>query len=81
MFLEIHFQHSHLDFFPPNLGAVNDKQGERFHQNIATTKKRYRGKSTVNMLADYYWMIIHSTYKRKASRSVKGQRICIPNRI
>ena len=28
MFLKMHFLHSHLDFFPPNLGKVSDEQGE-----------------------------------------------------
>ncbi len=33
MSLKIHFLHSHLDFFPKNLGAVSNERGERFHQN------------------------------------------------
>jgi hypothetical protein len=37
--LKVHFLHSHLDFFPQNLGAVSDEQGERFHQNISVKKK------------------------------------------
>ena len=37
-------EHSHLDFFPPNLGAVSDEQGERFHQDIAIMEKRYQRK-------------------------------------
>ena len=31
MSLKIHSLHSHLKFFPPNLGAVSDEHGERFH--------------------------------------------------
>ena len=38
--LKIHFLHSHLDFLPPNLGAISDKHGERFHQDISTMEKR-----------------------------------------
>ena len=34
--LKIHFLDSHLDFFPTNLGAVSDKHGEHFHQEIFT---------------------------------------------
>ena len=34
MSLKIHFLHSHLNFFPPNLGAVSDEHGERFHRDI-----------------------------------------------
>lgn len=29
--LKIHFLHAKLDIFPPKLGSVIDKQGERFH--------------------------------------------------
>ena len=42
MSLKIHMLHSHLDFFPENLGATSDEQGERFHQDINSTKKCYQ---------------------------------------
>ncbi|UYV80170.1 hypothetical protein LAZ67_18001877 [Cordylochernes scorpioides] len=42
MSLKIHFLHSHLDFFPDNLGAVSDVHGERFHQAISSMEKRYQ---------------------------------------
>ncbi|UYV62858.1 hypothetical protein LAZ67_2002168 [Cordylochernes scorpioides] len=42
MSLKIHFLHSHLDFFPDNLGAVSDEHGERFHQAISNMEKRYQ---------------------------------------
>ena len=32
--LVCHFLFSHLEKFPENLGAVNDEQGDRFHQNL-----------------------------------------------
>ncbi|KRX78454.1 putative ATP-dependent RNA helicase DDX23 [Trichinella sp. T6] len=32
--LKLHFLHSHLDFFPQNLGDVSEEQGERFHHDI-----------------------------------------------
>jgi hypothetical protein len=53
MSLKIQFLHSYLDFFPQNLGVVNDEHGERFHQDIAVMEKRYQGKWSVNMLSDY----------------------------
>jgi hypothetical protein len=53
MSLKIQFLQSHLDFFPPNPGAVSDECGERFHQDISTMKKRCAVKSSQNMLADY----------------------------
>ncbi|UYV64369.1 hypothetical protein LAZ67_3000426 [Cordylochernes scorpioides] len=42
MSLKIHFLHSHLDFFPDNLGAVSDEHGEMFHQDISSMEKRYQ---------------------------------------
>jgi len=75
MSLKIHFLHSHLDFFQPNLGAVSDEHGERFHQDIKDMEKRYQGTATPNMLADYCWTIARDnqegTYKRKARKLKK----------
>ena len=34
MSIKLHFLHFHIDFFPENLGAVSEEQGERFHQDI-----------------------------------------------
>lgn len=72
MSLKIHFLHSHLNFFPPNLGDVSDEHGERFHQDISTIEKRYQGKWNSEMLADYCWTLISecssSQYKRKVKR-------------
>ena len=34
MSLKVHFLYSQLDFFPENIGAVSDEQGERFHPDI-----------------------------------------------
>ena len=69
MSLKIHFMHSHLDFFPDNLGAVSDEHGERFHQEISVMEKRYQGKWSAAMLADYCWSIVRDKpeeqYKRK----------------
>ena len=41
MSLEIHFLHSHVDYFPENLGAYSEEQGEKFHQDIMTMERRY----------------------------------------
>ena len=66
--LKIHFLHSRLDFFPPNLGTVSDEHGERFHQAISTMDKRYAGKLSENMLAYYCWNLTEemsiASYKR-----------------
>jgi hypothetical protein len=39
MSFKMHFLHSHLDFFPPNCGAVSDEHGERFHQTSRQWRK------------------------------------------
>jgi hypothetical protein len=39
MSLKIHFLNSHLEFFPENLGALSEEQGERFHQDIKEMKE------------------------------------------
>ena len=57
MSLKIHFLHSHLEFFPENLGMVSDEQGERFHQDILLMERRYQGFWNESMMADYCWML------------------------
>jgi len=57
MSLQIQFLGSHLDFFPENLGEVSGEHGERFHQDILAMEKRYQGKWTSSMLADYCWTL------------------------
>lgn len=69
MSLKIHFLHSHLSFFPPNLGAVSDEQGERFHQEISVMESRYQGRFDSNMMGDFCWFLrreCDTNYKRKA---------------
>ena len=50
--IKVHYLHSHLEFFPANLGHISEEQGERFHQNIKTTETRYQGKWDCSMMAD-----------------------------
>ena len=66
-----------MDFFPPNSGTVSDEQGERFCRDIVIMEKRYQGKSTVNMLSDYCWMIIR-TPKSAVSESEPVKRLRDP---
>ncbi|UYV79737.1 hypothetical protein LAZ67_18000530 [Cordylochernes scorpioides] len=74
MSLKIHFLHSHLDFFPDNLGAVSDEHGERFHQAISSMEKRYQGKWSPAMLADDCWALKRdlpqAKYRRKSTVTV-----------
>ena len=72
MSLKIHFLHSHLDFFPKNLGAVSDEHGERFHQEISIMEHCYQGKWNPRMLADFCWTLrrdlLQAKYRRKSQR-------------
>ncbi|UYV78687.1 hypothetical protein LAZ67_16002391, partial [Cordylochernes scorpioides] len=67
MSLKIHFLHSHLDFFPDNLGAVSDEHGERVHQYISSMEKRYQVKWVPGMLADYCWTLKRDVPQEKDS--------------
>lgn len=72
MSLKLHFLHAHLDFFPENLGAVSEEQGERFHQDIKTMERRYQGYWSINMMADYCWTLRrdepHVSHKRGSTK-------------
>jgi hypothetical protein len=68
MSLMVHFIDSHLDFFPENLGAVSDEHGQRFHQDIPTTEKRYQGKCSPSTLADYCWTLRRDLRQAKYNR-------------
>lgn len=35
---KIYFLHSHIDYFPENLGDFSEEQGERFYQDIKDGK-------------------------------------------
>lgn len=70
MSLKIHFLHSHLDFFPENLGGMSDEHGERFHQDLKSFEQNYQGFWDQNMLGDYCWSVVRDTdeniYKKRA---------------
>jgi len=72
MSLKIHFLHSHIDFFPPNLGDVSDEHGERFHQDIFEMEKSYQGRYNPNMMGDYCWFP-----QRDTSASHKHKTKCL----
>ena len=42
--IKLHFLSGHLDRFPGNLGAVSDKQGDGFHQDLKTMQEHYQGR-------------------------------------
>lgn len=71
MSLKIHFLHSHLDFFPNNLGDVSDEHGERFHQEMKSMEQNYQGFWDERMMGDYIWFLIRETDIEKNKRQSK----------
>lgn len=69
MSLKLHYLHSHLDFFPENLGQFSDEHGERFHQEMLQMEIRYEGKSRIQMLTNYCWSL-----KRETSDEIYKKR-------
>ena len=73
MIIKLHYLHSHLDWFPKNLGEMSDEQGERFHQDIALMEDRYGGRWDVPMMADYCWTLAwdnpDAQHKRQANKT------------
>ena len=71
MTIKMHFLFSNLDFFPENLGAESDEQGERFHQEMSEIERRYQGFWDEQMMADYCWFLVLEDQidKKSSSRS------------
>jgi len=68
MSLKLHFLASHLDYFPPNLGAVREEQGERLHQDLKDVERRYQGCWDVNMMADYCCRLHVTTFRESTQQ-------------
>ena len=75
MSLKLPFLHSHLAFFPENLGAVNDEHGWRFCQDIAFVEKHCKEKSDASMLGDHCWCLQKQS-KTKHHCSAKRVLFC-----
>ena len=68
MSVKLHFLHSHLEYFPDNVGYYSEEQGERFHQDLKVLERRYQGVWGVNMMADYCWMLKRESENRGIKR-------------
>jgi hypothetical protein len=73
--LKLHFLHNQLEYFPENLGALSEEQGERFHQDIKEMEIRYQGRWEVSMLADYCWSLIRDNPQQDHKRQVRSMYI------
>ena len=74
MSVKVHFLHCHLGYFPENLAAVSEEQGERFHQDIKTMERRYQGRWNTNMMADYCWCLKRDCCDNFCSRKSKKRK-------
>ena len=61
MSIKMHFLNSHLEYFPENCGDYSEEQGERFHQDICEMERRYQGRWSISMMADFCWSLQRST--------------------
>ena len=61
MSLKIHYLHSHLEFFPENLGDESDEHGEKFHQDFSHYEIRFNKKQQKSLLGDYCWNVAQRT--------------------
>lgn len=68
MSLKMHFLHSHLEYFPENLGSLSDEQGERFHQDIVEMESRYQGRWDPAMMGDFCWSLVRDRPLAKHDR-------------
>jgi len=63
---------SRLSYFPENLGAAREEEGERFLQDIKEMEQRYQSQWNVNMIVDYCWMLhreeLQAVHKRRSSK-------------
>ena len=75
MSVKVHFLYSHLDYFPENLGAFSEEQGERFHQDIKVMEKRYQGRWNISMIADYCWSLMRETSEFEHCRQSKRRKL------
>ena len=74
MSLKVHFLHSHLEFFPQNLGDMSEEHGERFHQDIKVMEARYQGRWDVAMMADYCWCLKRDCERSEMARESKRRK-------
>ena len=65
MSFKIHFLYFHLNFFPLNLGALSNENGERFHQDITKMERNYQGKWNPSMMGDLCWMLLRDISEAK----------------
>ena len=71
-----------LGFFSPETLAKSvTNTVKRFHQEVMTVEKRYQGKWTSSMLADYCWTlkmdVLDAKYRRKSCLFILEESFCL----
>ena len=61
MSLKVHVLHAHLDEFKDNMGVYSEEQDERFHQDVRSFEKRYKGLYNESMMGNYIWNLLHES--------------------
>ena len=69
MSLEMHFLHSHLDYFQDNLDAYSDEMRERMHQVLKLMEKRYQGRCDQHIMGDYCWFLKRDDMQPKKKKA------------
>ena len=72
MSVKMQYLFSHIDFFRPNLGAVSEEHGDRFHQDIHCMERRHQGRWDCAMMGDYVWGIVHAEGSEKHKRKSRS---------
>jgi hypothetical protein len=71
MSLKLHFMHSHLDFFPVNMGAVPDEHAENAIRIYLKWKTASMENGVQKRLADCSWGLTRATPPGKCRRQMK----------
>jgi hypothetical protein len=75
MSVNVHFLHSHIEYFLENLGRFNEEQGERFHKDIKEMEKRYQGRWNEHMMTDYCWTLKRNCKDEGCARKSKKEEV------
>jgi hypothetical protein len=73
--IKLHFLLLCLDYFPPNLGAVSEEQGERFRHDLKYVERRHQGRWDIDMMADFCRSIARDDASREQSRASRTYQL------
>lgn len=71
--LKKYFFHSHLDYYPDNLGNLSEELRERFHHAIKEVKWRHQERWNVNIMV-YYYLTLMTHCKQVPKAGMKSKK-------